>query len=165
MENEVWKPGKIDITSKFKWNNLTYPAATTTTPLSCQVDKQHINNVHQKQKKQKKKGNSAVYDTGATSTCGMVGDDFEETNEISNKIFCMPTGDTTPASTIAKLHHDVREPARTVDMVPALKHNSLISGPKFADANYITVLTPTEVLIYDGRGLKISTSREAVIRG
>ena len=50
-------------------------------------------------------------------------------------------------------------------MVPALKHNSLVSGPKFADANYITVLTPTEVLIYDGRGLKISTSKEAIIRG
>jgi hypothetical protein len=164
----VWKPGKIDIKSKFKWNNLTYPTTTTTTPLNCQVEEQHqCNNMQQKQQKKKKKinGTSAVYDSGATSTCGMVGDDFEETNKISNKIFCMPTGDTTPASTIAKLHHDVREPARTVDMVPALKHNSLISGPKFADANYITVLTPTEVLIYDGRGLKISTSKEAIIRG
>ena len=95
----------------------------------------------------------------------MVGDDFQQTDEKSSKIFHMPTGETTPASTIAKLHHDVREPAKTVDMVPALKHNSLISGPKFADANYVTVLTPTEVLIYDARGLKISTSKEAIIRG
>ena len=77
----------------------------------------------------------------------------------------MPTGDTTTASTIAKLHHKVREPARTVDMVPALKHNSLISGPKFADANYVTVLTPNEVLIYDGNDLKISTSKDAILRG
>jgi hypothetical protein len=136
-----WEPGKIDISNKFKWNNITYPTATTTTPLSCQVDEQQINNVEETKKKTK--GTSAVYDTGATSTCGMVGDNFEATDEISNKIFCMPTGDTTPASTIAKLHYDVRKSVRTVDMVPALKHNSLISGPKFAEANYITVLTPT----------------------
>ena len=118
-EYETWEPGKIDISNNYKWNNVSYLATPTTTPLSCQVEAQHqCNNMHQKQKKQKMKGTSAVYDSGATSTCGMIGDDFETTNEISNKIFCMPTGDTTPASTIAKLHYDVREPARTVDMVP-----------------------------------------------
>ena len=50
-------------------------------------------------------------------------------------------------------------------MVPALKHNSLLSGPKFADANYITILTPDEVLIYDGKGLKISTNKDTILRG
>ena len=139
---------------------MSYLAALTTTPLSCQVEAQQ-----QKKKKKKKKGKSAVFDTGATSTCGMVGDDFEETEEKSSKVFHMPTGETTPASTISKLHHGVREPAKTVDMVPALKHNSLISGPKFADANYVTVLTPTEVLIYDGRGLNIFINKKAIIRG
>ena len=54
----------------------------------------------------------------------------------------MPTGKTTCASTKAKINRDVREPEKTVDMVPELKHNSLISGGKFADANYITVITP-----------------------
>ena len=47
----------------------------------------------------------------------------------------MPTGETTPASTQAKLFHDVREPTKTVDMVPQLQKNSLISGEEFADAN------------------------------
>ena len=65
----------------------------------------------------------------------MVGDDFIETDQPLNELFYMPTGDNTPASTIAKLKHDVREPARTVNMVPALKHNSLLSGSKFADVN------------------------------
>ena len=109
---------------------MSYPATTTTTtmtPLSCQVEEQQINFVQQKQKKTAKKSNSAVFDSGATSNCGMVGDNFILTNEVSSKIFHMPTGDTTKASTIAKLHHKLREPARTVDMVPALKHNSLIS--------------------------------------
>ena len=104
--SDVWKPGKIDISNKFKWNNVIYPTATTTTPLSCQVEEQKINNIHQTQTKKKEK--SAVYDTGDTSMCGMVGDNFEPTDNISNKIFSMPTGNATPASTITKLHHDVR---------------------------------------------------------
>ena len=77
----------------------------------------------------------------------------------------MPTGETTSASTQAKLFHDVREPAKTVDMVPQLQHNSLISGGKFVDANYITVLTPTEVLIYDGKENHISVSNKPILKG
>jgi len=52
-----------------------------------------------------------------------------------------------------------------VDMVPELKHNSLISTSKFADANYITILIPTEVLIYDGTELKLEINKDAVLRG
>ena len=63
---------------------------------------------------------TAVLDSGATSNCGMVGDTFILTEEKSNKIFHMPTGTTAPASVKAKLHHIVRELARTVDMVPNL---------------------------------------------
>ena len=77
----------------------------------------------------------------------------------------MPTVETTAASTQAKLYPDVCEPAKTVDMVPELKQNSLISGGKFAYANYITVLTPTEVLIYDGNYTHISVSKESILRG
>ena len=77
----------------------------------------------------------------------------------------MSTGKTTAASAQSKLYHDVREPAKTVDMVSELKHNSLISGAKFADTNYITVLTPTEVLIYDGNDIRISVSEEEILRG
>ena len=65
----------------------------------------------------------------------------------------------------AKLHHNVREPARTVDIVPDLQHNSLLSASKFADANYVTILTPKEVLIYDGKDLTITVSSEAILRG
>ena len=77
----------------------------------------------------------------------------------------MPTGETTTATNQALLRHDVREPARTVDMVPALEHNSLLSASKFADANYITILTPNEVLIYDGDELTINVDKDAVLRG
>ena len=77
----------------------------------------------------------------------------------------MPTGETISASTQAKLFHDVCEPAKTVDMVPQLQHNSLISGGKFADTNYITVLTPTEVLIYNGNDTHISVSNKPILKG
>ena len=77
----------------------------------------------------------------------------------------MTTGEKTFASTQAKLFHDVRELAKTVEMIPQLHHNSLISGGKFADANYITVLTPTEVLIYDGKDTHISVSNKPILKG
>ena len=77
----------------------------------------------------------------------------------------MPTGETTAASAQAKLYHDVCEPAKTVDMELELKHNLLISRNKSADANYITVLTPTEVLIYDGNDIHILVSKESILRG
>ena len=86
---------------------------------------------------------TSVFDSGATSNCEMVGDDFILTEEKSNKIFHMSTGTTVPTSVKAKLHHSIRDQARKVDMVPNLKHNSLMSARKFADAQYITFLTPT----------------------
>ena len=70
----------------------------------------------------------------------------------------MPTGHIAPWIVQAKLHHDVRGPSRKVDIVPALKHSSLLSTSKFDDANYVTVLKPTEVLIYYGNNITIQVS-------
>ena len=50
---------------------------------------------------------------------------------------------------MAKLYHPVREPARTVYMVPALAGQSLLSGAKFAEAGYISVCDGDEVNLYD----------------
>ena len=49
--------------------------------------------------------------------------------------------------------------------MPTLKHNSLISGPQFSNLNYVIILTPTEVLIYDNDNVKISVSKYTIIRG
>ena len=142
--------------------NLYKPRNKTLHKTPTKRGKENIANITTAKRKDQK---SAVYDSGATSHCGRVGDDFEPTDEISHKIFHLPNGATTKASTRAKLHLQLREPARTVDMVPELKHNSLISASKFADANYITILTPTEVLIYDGTELKLEINKDAVLRG
>ena len=76
----------------------------------------------------------------------------------------MTTENTTPSSVQEKLHHDVREPARTVDIVPALKQNYLLSGSNFSDANYVTVLTPTAVLFYDGNYITIQVFSKSILR-
>ena len=54
---------------------------------------------------------------------------------------------------------------KTVDMVPGLKNDSLISDLKFADAGYITMLTPTELLIYDGIDLQMTVNKDVFIKG
>ena len=69
------------------------------------------------------------------------------------------------ATYVHKLKHPVREPARRVDIVPTLKEDSLISGPKFTDAGYVSFLTPEELMIFDGQDLKITVSKEAVLSG
>ena len=65
----------------------------------------------------------------------MFKNEFILTDEKSNKVLHMPTNKTTKASVRSKMHHNLLDPSRTVDMVPALKHNSLISEREFADAN------------------------------
>jgi len=127
------------------------------------VKREAVHNTHHKPTTNKT--NSAVYDSGHTSSCGRIGDNFEITNKKSTKIFHMPNGATAAASNQAKMKIKLREPAMSVDIVPDLQHNSLISASNFADANYITVLTPTEVLIYDGENLTMKINKEAILQG
>ena len=69
------------------------------------------------------------------------------------------------ATYIHTLKHNVRDSVGRVDIVPDLAHHSLISGPKFVEAGYVTLLTPKELLIFDGEDLKITVSKEAVLLG
>ena len=63
------------------------------------------------------------------------------------------------------MHHPVREPVRTVDIVPGLANQSLLSEEKFAKAGYVSICDDAEVNIYDGRTFKITVSEEAVLKG
>ena len=74
-------------------------------------------------------------------------------------------GGKSRASKVAKLEHPVREPARTVDIVPALVEQSLLSGNKFAEADYISIYDKDEVNIYDALTTKITVSKKAVLKG
>jgi len=83
----------------------------------------------------------------------------------STKVFHVPTGGTAQAPLTEKLHHDLREPAISVDIVPSLTDNTLISTGKFTDANYFAVYDDKEVNIYDGNTTKIYITEKAVLQG
>jgi len=159
---EVWKPVIVNLNHLMIVNLIPKTRVLkNTTPTI--FKREAVQNIHHIPATNKT--NSAVYDSGATSSCGRIGDNFELTNKKSTKIFHTPNGATAAASNQAKLKIKLREPARSVDIVPGLQHNSLISANKFADANYITVLTPTEVLIYDGQHLTMKINKEAILQG
>jgi hypothetical protein len=77
---------------------------------------------------------SAVSDTGATSSAFLKKDPIRATGELSTTVFHLPDGAIAPATTRNKLLHNVREPACSVNIIPALVENSLLSTNKFAEA-------------------------------
>jgi hypothetical protein len=83
----------------------------------------------------------------------------------SKKIFQLPDGTRTAASTICELAHNVRQPAKEVHIVPTIKTNSLLSTAKFATAGYINVFDDKEVNIYDAQNTTLKVSRTAILRG
>ena len=59
----------------------------------------------------------------------------------------------------------MREPAPTVDMVPTLVDNSILSGGKFADSGYVSICDRSKVNLYDGQSVKVTVYKEAVLKG
>ena len=98
---------------------------------------------------------SAISDTGASSTAGKPTDPFVATNEISTKLFGLPTGGTTTAITVAKFHINLRAPSNRVDIVPTLDI-TLLSGRKFSDTGYISVYNVNEVNFYEKNAVTIT---------
>ena len=90
-------------------------------------------------------------------------DPFIQTGRQSTKIFHTPFGHIANATMEAQLHVKVRDPARTVDIVPVLKQNSLLSISKFMKANYLTVITPDEVQIFNGEKTTIASFTEPIL--
>ena len=114
--------------------------------------KQRMNERQVRRRERQSMEGTAVMDSGTTSTVIQPKDNkyVIDTNVPSNKIFTVATGEQTKGGNQAKLRVNLRGQATTADMVPTLRHNSLISTSKLADANYHTVFTPNEVLVYDG---------------
>ena len=48
-------------------------------------------------------------------------------------------------------------------MVPGSASNTLLSGSKFADADYMSIYTPTEGNIYDAKTTKLIVIEQAVL--
>jgi hypothetical protein len=82
---------------------------------------------------------SAVSNTGATSHTLLPSTPLIPTGEQSQAVFHLPNGATAVATTINKLHLNVPKPARSVNIVPALVENSLLSTNKFVEAGYTAI--------------------------
>ncbi len=153
-----------------------YSILTDNAPPTCQVNEQdddpveQVNNIN-KLKQGVLDGSipSAIADSGATSSIGTKRDrnrnTFVATGRQLDKAFRMPNGEVEEASNMDKFQHDVRHPAKDVHIMPGIKHDSLLSIPKFADANYVAIFDKDEVNIYDANKTKIIVSRSAILQG
>ena len=74
----------------------------------------------------------------------------------------MPNGKVEEASNMDELHHDVHHPAKDVYIVPGIERDSLLSIPKFVNANYVAILDKDEVNIYDANKTIITVSCSAI---
>jgi hypothetical protein len=143
----------VDKSSKAWWRS---PCSRSPTSSKAECNTvactQHIALIEQQLKRGVLNGSipSAAWDTACTSHAGKPYDPFIPTNQLSTKVFALANGHATSATTVAKLHHTVPKPARTVNIVPALKGNSLLSGGKFAKAGYISICNGEDVNIYNG---------------
>ena len=111
---------------------------------------------------------SAVIDSGATSSFWREEDPHVKTGVASNKVVMMPTGNTATASEKGLMTmNGLKEEAREIDVLPDLKHNSLISVSKLSDAGYTTVFQPKDggVAVYWTDDIVIHVKKEAVLQG
>jgi hypothetical protein len=108
---------------------------------------------------------SAISNTGATLHALLLLAPSIPTGILSKLVFHLPNGTTAAASTVNKLLHNIREPARSANIVPTLANNSLISTSKFVDAGYTVIYNNKEVNYYKKATTKIIVSEDEVLRG
>ena len=78
---------------------------------------------------------SGAWDTACTSNAGKLGVKFIPTALKSTRVFALANGHPTPATNISLLKHKhLREAERTLHIVVALAHQSLLSGGQFSNA-------------------------------
>jgi hypothetical protein len=83
---------------------------------------------------------SAVSDTGATSSAFFKKDPSRPMGELSTTVFHLPDSAIASATTRNKILHNMREPARSVNIVPAL-----VKIPSSAPTNLSRKDTPSSM--------------------
>lgn len=98
---------------------------------------------------------TAVYDSNATLHSVRTCNPFRRTRRKSKKVFNIniPNSTNIAATEGSRTEPGGREVVKTVHIVPELKHNSLLSVSKFADAGYISILTLTNLIIINDDGV------------
>jgi hypothetical protein len=103
-------------------------------------------------------------DTGATSGAAAKHDTkaMKDTGEPSAKVFMLPDKSNIQATRKMLLKNKLREGVREMDVVPG-RHSTLVSIPKFANADYIAVFDKNKANIYDAKTTTITSSADPVI--
>jgi hypothetical protein len=76
----------------------------------------------------------------------------------------MANGKMEEASNMDKLHHNVHHLAKYIHIMPRIECNSLLSIPKFVDANYIAIFDMDKVNIYDANRTTIVVSCGTILQ-
>jgi hypothetical protein len=87
------------------------------------------------------------------------------TGTVSTAMFHLPNGATAAATMIHKLHHNLQEPACSINIAPSLVGNSLLSTVKMVLAGYAAIYDDKEVNFYDTTTTKIMVSADAILKG
>ena len=119
-------------------------------------------------RKERSKTQTAVLDSAATSSFWREQDSHIKTGQTSDKIVILPNGNVTKATEKAiLLNEKLNDRARELDVLPDLKHNSLLSVCKLADAGYTTVFRPEDggVSVHWADDIRIDIKKEAILQG
>ncbi len=87
------------------------------------------------------------------------------TGTVSTAMFHLPNGATAAATMIHNLHHNLREPAHSVNIVPSLVGNSLLSTVKLVEAGYTAIYDDKEVNFYNTTTTKITVLADTILKG
>ncbi len=77
----------------------------------------------------------------------------------------MSNSQVEEANDMDELQRNVRHPKKDMHIIPGIKSNSLLSIPKFVNANYIVIFDKDKVNIYDANKTSIVVSHGAILRG
>jgi hypothetical protein len=129
----------------------------TTTTATSMVNKVMVHWARKVYKRRLQK--TGILDTGATSGAAPEEDEdaFEDTGELSKKMFMFPDKHTNKATKKMHLKHKLCPAAREINIVPGL-HLTLVSVTKVADAGYTTVFSKKVAAIYDDHTTTITAT-------
>jgi hypothetical protein len=106
---------------------------------------------------------SAISDTGTTASAFTPSDPTIAMGIGSTATFGGAFGNQARVTTVNKLHHKIREPARSTHIVPKVQH-SLLGTSKLVEADYIAIYNKQEVNFYNATTTKIVALEEAVLK-
>jgi hypothetical protein len=112
----------------------------------------------------KVKNRSGIPDTGCTSSARAENnvEAFHDTCLPLGKVFMLPDSTKVKATNWMQLKLNLRDKASEINIVPKL-HSTLISVPKMADLNYITVFEKDRASIYNATTTTITASKDPVL--